>query len=117
MLVKILIGCLMMAGCMQTTLYQHWIHSHEEDDATNKYIVYRPATFSFPPARGRSGFEIKEKGVFVDRPIAAGDGNNMVERRWILKDGELIVTSSEKQIYRFKIISLSKDKLVVKKIN
>ena len=107
----------MMVGWMQSALYQNWIHSHEEDDAANKYIVFRPATFSFPPARGRDGFEIKEKGVFIDRQIGPGDGNNMVERRWVMKDGVLLVSSAEKQIYRFKIISLSKDKLVVKKIN
>ncbi len=38
-------------------LFQHWMHSHEEDSGDVQ--VYRPADYDFPPARGRRGFELQ----------------------------------------------------------
>ena len=41
-------------------LFQHWMHSHEEDSGDVQ--VYRPADYDFPPARGRRGFELRPDG-------------------------------------------------------
>ena len=48
----------------QDALYQHWVHSHEED--TNTEIVFRPATYNFPRSRGRRSFELKTDGILVE---------------------------------------------------
>ena len=58
-------------------LFQRWLHSREEDTATER--VYRPAAYPFPPSRGRPGFELRRDGTFVeigigptDRPLETG---------------------------------------------
>lgn len=68
------------AGQPTDALYGSWIHSWEEDSADFK--VYRPASFTFPPSRGRDGFEIRSDGKFVWNRIAPADGNERIEGSW-----------------------------------
>lgn len=96
-------------------LYKHWIHSFEEDDASLEYTVYRPSSFSFPPARGRAGFEIKPKGIVISHPIAPADGNMSIKEKWRFTNGELTFTGNLTS-NKYKIISVSKDKLVLKPV-
>ncbi len=49
---------------MPPELFGHWVHSHEEDRAGEE--VDRPLGWRFPLARGRSAFEIKPDGEFVE---------------------------------------------------
>jgi hypothetical protein len=96
-------------------LYQHWIHSFEEDEKDKKLTVYRPSRFNFPPARGREGFEIKRNGIFIWHPISPLDGNDTIEETWKLKDHKIMITGKENK--EFKIIELTKDKLIISKLN
>ncbi|MEW6511709.1 MAG: hypothetical protein AB1428_12210 [Bacteroidota bacterium] len=69
-------------------LHNHWIHSHEEDTATER--IYRPAGFPFPRSRGRASFELRPDGTLIDHPIGPADGAGSVEGRWrIQEDGTL----------------------------
>jgi hypothetical protein len=61
-------------------IYRVWIHSVEED--TDVEEVYRPESYDFPPSRGREGFELKEKGIFIGHFIAPGDGTEKIKGRW-----------------------------------
>jgi hypothetical protein len=56
------------------------MHSREEDESGVK--VYRPAEYTFPRARGRTGFEIRANGEFVHVGIAPTDGLSEVVGRW-----------------------------------
>ena len=49
-----------------------WLLSQEEN--TGDTLVYRPNTYAFPPARGRTGFAIKPYGRFEQFDIAPTDG-------------------------------------------
>jgi hypothetical protein len=49
-----------------------WLNSHEENHGDT--LVYRPNTYKFPPARGRTGFAIKPYGRFTQFDIAPTDG-------------------------------------------
>ncbi|MBF9238346.1 hypothetical protein I2I05_13150 [Hymenobacter sp. BT683] len=49
-----------------------WLISHEENKGDT--LVYRPQTYPFPPARGRTGFAIKSYGRFEQFDIAPTDG-------------------------------------------
>ena len=61
-----------MAGGIDTKLLcRHWIHSREEDTATE--AVYRPSDFPLPPSRGRSGLEFRHDGTFKRIGIGATD--------------------------------------------
>lgn len=49
-----------------------WLSSHEEDRADT--LVYRPNTYPFPPARGRTGFALQSYGRFEQFDLAPTDG-------------------------------------------
>ncbi len=48
----------------QQILTRHWVHSHEEDTATQ--TVFRPATYDFPLSRGRRSFELRPDGTVLE---------------------------------------------------
>ena len=49
-----------------------WLNAHEENRGDT--LVYRPSTYRFPPARGRTGFRIGAYGRFEQFDIAPTDG-------------------------------------------
>lgn len=69
-------------------IYRVWMHSAEEDTETVE--VYRPEGFDFPRARGREGFEVKPKGVFVLHAIAPTDGIERIVGKWTCKDPNVV---------------------------
>ena len=100
----------------QDALYQHWVHSHEED--TNTEIVFRPATYNFPRSRGRRSFELKPNGTLVEGGMAPDDRRQETQGTWALQDGDKLVlyTQSASQPSRvMHIASVDQDRLVVKK--
>ncbi|AQA03076.1 hypothetical protein BVC93_12245 [Mycobacterium sp. MS1601] len=48
-----------------------WRHSFEEDH--DGITVYRPESYTFPPARGRGGVEFGPDGGFIDWGPGAAD--------------------------------------------
>ena len=101
---------------IQEVLQQHWVHSHEEDTGTE--MVFRPATFKFPPSRGRRGFELKPDGTLVDYGIAPTDGPQATRGTWELEDGNRLVlhpSSPSQPVRILPIASVDEDRLVVKK--
>jgi hypothetical protein len=116
MTIKILVLSCLIFNCAASQdrpeLVQHWIHSYEDDDATQEYRTYRPATYAFPPSRGRDGFEIKENGVAISHPVAPFDGNMSISEKWSL-DGDDLIFTGESGVRRFRIITLTKEKLVL----
>ena len=96
-------------------LQKRWLHSHEEDSDTE--MVFRPASFKFPPSRGRAGFDLKPNNSFVDIGIAPTDGPLESKGTWKLHDNELELfkSSSSTPTRTLQIVSADKNRLVVKK--
>ena len=97
-------------------LHQCWVHSHEED--TDKDMVFRPATFNFPPSRGRTSFDLKPDGGLVESGIAPDDRRLGTTGTWKLKDDNTLAfcTGSQSAPHRIvRIVSVDKGRLVVKK--
>jgi hypothetical protein len=95
-------------------LYQHWVHSHEEDTATEK--VFRPARYSFPRSRGRASFELKPDGTLIERRIGPTDRGQEVHGVWKLQGEDQLAfyQRSETQPYRAQqIISVDKDRMII----
>jgi len=65
---------------LPASLFGRWTHSFEEDAQGTK--VYRPASFAFPPARGRAGVELHPDGTFVEWSIGRGDAPQPLTGRW-----------------------------------
>jgi hypothetical protein len=102
-------------GFNLTDLFGEWVHSREEDTADE--AVFRPASYEFPPSRGRAAFKIGSDKSFVSSGIGPTDINTIRQGRWSLEDSDdpklLIDLNNEKDVLSIK--SLDKNRLVVKK--
>jgi hypothetical protein len=100
------------------SLQKHWVHSHEED--TETLNVFRPASFRFPPSRGRKSFVLMPHGKLVEHSIAASDGTKEVLGTWKLDDNNETLAfysdASAKPMSVMRIVSVDKQKLVVVKM-
>lgn len=85
-----------------------WMHSHEED--TRGIEVYRPASYRFPPARGRTGFELSADGRAAYIGIAPADGPDRISGRWEIQPGnQLHITVTEEHVQQMVLTVLSCD--------
>ena len=73
------------------SLFKRWFHSQEED--ADGILVYRPADYPFPPARGRTGIEFRENGEFVNYAIGPTDRTQATVGRWTDKGSGVIEVS------------------------
>jgi hypothetical protein len=97
-------------------LCNRWLHSHEEDSAGE--MVFRPATFKFPPARGRDGFELRPDESMIELRIGPTDRLEQVPGKWRLEGGDRLLfyeQSSPNPTRTMQIISAEEDRLVIKK--
>jgi hypothetical protein len=93
-------------------LFRAWLHSHEED--AGDVQVYRPRGYSFPRARGRTGFEMKEGGEFILYDIAPADGSERVSGRWTAPEKNKIQVSFDDAAKSFTMSIVSLDSGVLK---
>ena len=98
----------------RVTLCQRWLHSFEEDTETE--AVYRPATFAFPLARGRNGFELGLDDSCLYLGIGATDRTEELAGNWELADTPpRIRLNCGGFSTDLKVTSLEPDRLVIKK--
>lgn len=94
-----------------------WLASREENHGDT--LVYRPNTYKFPPARGRTGFAIKSFGRFEQFDIAPTDGLTGRPGTWTA-DGDtrlrIHLTGDQEPDYTLKIISLEKQALTLRRL-
>jgi hypothetical protein len=65
---------------MPPELFRRWMHSHEEDRGDLR--IYRPASYKFPPARGRYGLQFKPDGELVLYGPGPSDKPEARTERW-----------------------------------
>jgi hypothetical protein len=97
-------------------LCKRWLHSHEEDTAEE--MVFRPASFRFPPARGREGFELRSDQSMIEIRIGPTDRIEEISGTWKVEGGNQLLfyqQSSPSATRRMQIISAEEDRLVIKK--
>jgi hypothetical protein len=97
-------------------LCKRWLHSHEED--TVNEMVFRPASFKFPPARGRDGFELRFDQSMIEIRIGPTDRVEEISGIWKLEEGNLLLfyeQTSPNPTRRMQIILAEEDRLVTKK--
>ncbi len=95
-------------------LEQRWIHSHEEDTASEQ--VFRPASYKFPPSRGRRSLVLGAGGEMQDIAPGADDRPAVRTGRWRLAPSdqlELSPSGPHGTPEQLKLVSLAADKLVV----
>jgi hypothetical protein len=97
-------------------LAQKWVHSHEED--TDDEMVFRPASYAFPPARGRKSFELDAGGRLVTSGIGPDDRPVRGQGEWQLEGSDKLALEPAGPGTRktvLQILRVGPDKLVVKK--
>ena len=95
-------------------LTQKWTHSHEED--TPDTVVYRPASYAFPPSRGRRSFELRADGAITDFAIGRDDRPALAHGTWTLSPDKRLDFTWDDPSGRqasMKIKSAEVDRLVV----
>jgi hypothetical protein len=95
---------------------QKWVHSHEEDTPTE--TVFRPASYRFPPSRGRKSFELRSDGSMQNQGIGPDDRPVSQGGKWLLKKGktpQLELDLPGGRSTTLEIVAADKDRLVVKK--
>ena len=78
----------MARNATESVLSQHWVHSHEEDTATE--MVFRPAAYNFPRSRGRKSFELKPDGSLLEIGIAPTDRQQESHGTWVWHDDDTL---------------------------
>ena len=94
-----------------------WLAAHEENQGDT--LVYRPNTYRFPPARGRTGFAIRPFGRFEQFDIAPTDGLAGHPGTWTANgDARLRIHLTDGQVpdYTLEILSLDKKVLKLRRI-
>ena len=66
---------------LQSCILGRWMHSHEED--AQGVTVYRREGYSFPPSRGRIGFDFRGGGELIYIGIARTDGSEEFSGSWV----------------------------------
>ncbi|RZK90261.1 MAG: hypothetical protein EOO62_35320 [Hymenobacter sp.] len=97
------------------SLTQTWRHSQEEDQGAVQ--VYRPAAYSFPPARGREGYTFAPGGQLTKLAIAPTDGTLPLPGHWRWVSARTLHLTFEdpaQQDCRLEVLELTPDVLKVK---
>jgi hypothetical protein len=93
-----------------------WLHAHEEDASGE--LVFRPADFDFPPARGRVGYEFRSDHSCDYIGISPRDGAARVSCTWLLRGEdkpELVIARPDGPSEVLAIVSVDRDRLVVRR--
>ena len=102
----------MSEGLSEDVLQQRWVESREE--ASEHEMVFRPSDYNFPPARGRSSFELKPDGTLVTGGSGPTDRRVECQGRWELRDDSTLAfyMGSESEPSRvLRIVHADKDQL------
>ena len=96
-------------------LHGSWFRSPEEDTPTE--VVYRPASYHFPPSRGREGMQLLPDGTMVHAGIGPTDVAHHRKGRWRLEDTVLHLDFEEPTATRraLDLVEASTDRLVAKR--
>jgi hypothetical protein len=78
-----------VTGYSEESLHGRWVRSHEDD--TEGELVFRPASYDFPPARGRTSIDLRPDGSYVESAPGPVDVPEEHTGRWSLEGNRLIL--------------------------
>ncbi|MFK8101094.1 MAG: hypothetical protein AB8G15_01165 [Saprospiraceae bacterium] len=99
----------------EKALFQHWVHSYEDETGVGK--VYRPSGYDFPRSRGRHGFQLKANGDCKEYAIAPTDGTLLRAAKWRYEGQDIIeikYPEDKANPLRYQILSVTDTMLTIK---
>lgn len=90
----------------------HWVHSHEEDEDGEQ--VFRPASFRFPPSRGRRALDLRADGSYGGSVPGPADRPEEAAGTWRLDGDELELRAADGSTERLHVVSAEPDRLVLR---
>jgi hypothetical protein len=94
------------------SIYNSWIHSYEEDDKNKRF--YRPASYKFPPSRGRKHLKISRDGEVELYVIGETDAYKKISGHFQIKNENKLYIEFGNMTKIFTILSCNKDLLVIR---
>jgi hypothetical protein len=103
-----------VAADPEHALHGRWVHSHEED--TDDEMVFRPDTHQFPPSRGRTSFELRADGTYVERSPGPVDVPEESSGSWSLEGDRLVLgAAGDRPGHAWELAGADDDRLVLRK--
>lgn len=117
-LVVVLQGCATRSSrntnIQEDALFGTWHHAVEEDSDSTQ--VYYPPDHPLPPARFREQITFSESGELSLLQLAANDAHTPANGQWKWDKGNVIrLTLPDKSTQTWIVLSLTEDKLIIKK--
>jgi hypothetical protein len=95
-------------------LYQHWVHSSEEEKTGEKDQIFRPAeSREFPPSRFRMAYKFARNGNCEWLFLSPDDAHHFKAGKWKIdaSDKTLLQITTNETMKSYRIAELSKNLL------
>jgi hypothetical protein len=98
----------------QELMGKRWVHSHEEDKGGQ--MIFRPASYRFPPARGRTSFQLNADGTLLRNRPGPTDQTQAQDGSWTMAGDKLtLAASGEATPQVLQVKTVEPDRLVVER--
>jgi len=100
-------------------LYQHWVHSREEQQPNDKDELYRPATFKvFPPSHFRMAYKFSKDGSCEWLYLSPDDAHRFKPGKWRIdpNDPHILQITKENTTESYRIVTLTKGMLRIARL-
>ena len=85
------------------------------DQGTGSELVFRPASYSLPPSRGRSALDLRADGTYVESSPGPTDRPEQAAGTWVIDDDRLTLRPHAGSTRMLKIASAQPDRLVLRR--
>jgi hypothetical protein len=97
----------------EASLHGRWVRSNE-DDADDE-VVFRPASYAFPPSRGRTSIDLRPDGTYVESAPGPVDVPEESTGRWSLEGDRLVLEAEgDRPGHAWTIAAADADRLALK---
>src|SRR6478672_7461194 len=102
-----------MAALSEASLHGRWVRSQEDD--SDDHVVFRPAGYAFPPARGRTSIDLRPDGTYVESAPGPVDVPEDSTGRWSLEGDRLVLEADgDRPGHAWEVASASPEALTLK---
>ena len=91
-----------------------WVHAHEEDSESE--LVFRPASYSLPPSRGRSTLDLRADGSYSESSPGPTDRPEQATGTWALEQDRLTLRPQQGRRRLLQITAAEPDRLALRRL-